>query len=168
VALNLFILDACVLIDFVTTDASLLTLVADHVGSIHVASVVLAEVDQLDESDAVSLGLRVVEPDLALAADAAMRRGALSLEDWTSLLLAKDNGWTCVSNDRRLRRECTAEKVPVLWSLALLTRLVDAGALAAEAAVATVRAMHAANPRYITPRLVARFEQRVKPGRRKG
>ena len=104
--IELFILDACVLIDFVTTDAMLLKLTSEHVGTVHVASVVLGEVDQLDESSAASLGLHVVEPSLDLSLDAAARGGALSFEDWVSLLVAKDNGWTCVTNDRRLRAEC--------------------------------------------------------------
>jgi len=46
--LELLIIDANVLIDFCKTDSSVLTLVAKHVGPVHVAEPVLAEVKQLD------------------------------------------------------------------------------------------------------------------------
>jgi hypothetical protein len=162
VAIELFILDACVLIDFVTTDPMLLKLTSEHVGPVHVASVVLSEVDQLDESSAASLGVHVVEPSLELSLDAAARGGALSFEDWVSLLLARDNDWTCVTNDRRLRTECESHHVKVRWSLALLELLVRAGALTAAAAIDTAAAFQRANPRYITDTIVKRFRARLR------
>ncbi len=157
-----FILDACVLIDFVTTDPTLLTLTTQHVGRVHVASVVLAEVEQLDESSAASMGLHVVEPELALSLDAAERQGALSFEDWVSLMLARDNGWTCVTNDRRLRRECEIHGISVRWSLALLELLVAAGALTVDGAGDAAEAFHRANPRYVSADIVSRFKTKLR------
>ncbi len=61
---DLLILDACVLIDFVTADETVLTGIARHVGAVHVASTVLAEVGGLDEVRAVELGVRIIEPPL--------------------------------------------------------------------------------------------------------
>jgi len=161
VSLKLFILDACVLIDFVTTDASILRLVCEHVGEVHIAAPVLDEVEQLDESTAASLGMRIVEPSLGTAMFAAARGGALSFQDWLCLLMAKENGWTCISNDGRLRRECMGEGVSVMWGLELLEQLVLAGGLDARAAVAAALAIHVSNPRYVTRQIVRAFELKV-------
>ncbi len=57
---RVLIVAACVLIDFYDADASVLTIISRALGPICVASPVLAEVEQLNESSARSLGLRVV------------------------------------------------------------------------------------------------------------
>lgn len=159
---QLLILDACVLVDFCKTDLGLLTLFSHHVGPIHVASPVFAEVEQLDEPQAISAGIRVVEPSLALAREAASRRGALSFQDWLSLLLAKERGWTCVSNDKRLRRECTGEAVATLWGLDVIRMLAEAGALSVGEAERGARAIQASNPRYLPERVVVEFVRRLR------
>jgi predicted nucleic acid-binding protein len=117
---RLLILDACVLIDFCDADPSVLRVVSRAVGAIHVATPVLAEVEQLDESTAESLGLRVVEPPLSMFAAAARKRGRLSPRDHLCLLMAKAEGWTCVSNDRALRTVWVADGVDVLWGLEMM------------------------------------------------
>jgi hypothetical protein len=73
--------DACVLIDFVAVDESLLALTARHVGELYVASPVLAEVKRLDLTKAESLGIKVVHPELDMAMAAAEKRGRLSMQD---------------------------------------------------------------------------------------
>ena len=47
----LFVLDANVLIDYSESDPSVLTLASRHVGRIHVPSVLLEDIDALDESE---------------------------------------------------------------------------------------------------------------------
>jgi predicted nucleic acid-binding protein len=108
VARGLLILDANVLIDFCTTDATLLALVEQHVGRVHIASPVLAKVEQMDADLVERLGLTVEDPPLDLAVEAATRaRGSpLAFDDWGCLLMAQANGWTCVTNDKRLRKGC--------------------------------------------------------------
>jgi predicted nucleic acid-binding protein len=108
VARGLLILDANVLIDFCTTDPTLLALVEQHVGRVHIASPVLAKVEQMDADLVERLGLTVEDPPLVLAVEAATRaRGSpLAFDDWGCLLMAQANGWTCVTNDKRLRKEC--------------------------------------------------------------
>lgn len=103
-AVRLLILDACVLIDYCEADQTVLGTVSASVGSIHVASTVFDEVDRLDLSGAAALGIQIVEPPLALLQAAEVKRGALSVQDHLCLLMAKTNGWTCVSNDTALRR----------------------------------------------------------------
>lgn len=48
--LRLLLVDACVLIDFAKTDASLITLVSRYIGDVHVATPVFEEVHGLDPS----------------------------------------------------------------------------------------------------------------------
>jgi predicted nucleic acid-binding protein len=150
------ILDACVLIDFCEADESVLTLVSKHVGTIHIALPIFQEVDQLDESSARALGLHVVEPEVDMLEAAARKRGALSVQDHLCFLLAKEHGWTCVSNDTALRRVCTTENVPLLWGLEMMGLAVEAGALPAAAAEKIAWAIHEAN-HFVTQAVVERF-----------
>lgn len=147
--LELLIIDANVLIDFCKTDKSALTLVTKHVGTVHVAEPVLAEVKQLDRVTAEGLGLHVVEPELALLMTAATAsvRSPLRFQDWLCLLLAAKESWTCVTNDKRLRAECETRTVSVLWGFQVLLRLVERRALPAKDAIDLAEAMHAANRR---------------------
>jgi len=122
------IVDACVLIDFAKADSAILTLVARHVGEVHVATPVFEEVKDIDATMATSLGIKIYEPSLEIAAAAAMKRGRLSFQDRLCLAIATAEGWTCVSNDKQLRAACDAAKVPVLWGFQVLAMLVDARA----------------------------------------
>lgn len=93
------------------------------------ATPVFQEVHDLDATMAASLGIRLFEPPLEMLSAAAAAGGRLSFQDHLCVLAAKANGWTCVSNDRRLREECTAVAVEVLWGLELLAMLVERRAL---------------------------------------
>jgi hypothetical protein len=126
-----------------------------------VPSVLLDEVDGLDESECERLGLVVVEPEGALLVAAARRRSGLSYYDHVCLLAAKAGGWTCITNDGRLRRECTADKVPVWWGLELMVPLVAGRHLTIPAAMAVAEAIQTTNPLYITKEIVRRFEMRI-------
>jgi hypothetical protein len=163
VAHELFILDACVLIDFVAADETVLSAIAQHLGIVHVASTILDEVDGLDEIRASELGLRVVEPPFEILSRASGRRSGLSFQDQVCLLLAVERGWTCVSNDGVLRRACDSDGVPVLWGLEILALLVEAGGIPVDVAVEVAEAIAAVNP-YITADTVARFRARVGSG----
>jgi predicted nucleic acid-binding protein len=160
---DLFILDACVLIDYVDADVSVLGEMSRHLGRIHVAATVLEEVGQLDESRAGDLGLIVVEPGLELLADAATRGGGLSLQDHVCLMLAQREGWTCVTSDAALREACVAVGVGVLWGLEPMALMVEHGHMAAEVAIEVAERIAASNP-YITAEIVARFTRRVHGG----
>lgn len=159
---GLLIMDANVLIDLCEADRTVIRLISDHVGQVHVPLPVLREeVDQIDESEYADLGIVPVDPPLQMAIDAAARRAGLSFHDHLCLLLARDSGWTCVTNDGRLRRECAVEKVPVLWGLETLALLVDGGVLTTEAAEEIGRAIQRANSRFITNEVIERFLERI-------
>ena len=155
-------MDANVLIDLCEADRTVIRLISDHVGTVHVPLPVLREeVDQIGDDEYAELGIVPVEPPLQTAAEAATRRDGLSFYDHLCLLLARDNGWTCVTNDGRLRRECSAEKVPVLWGLETVALLVDDGVLTAKAAEEIGRAIQHANPKFITDSVIAGFLDRI-------
>jgi rRNA-processing protein FCF1 len=162
---GLLIMDASVLIDLCTADPSVSTLISEHIGQVHVPLPLLREeIDQLTESDCTDLGIVAVEPSLAVAAEAAERRAGLSFHDRVCLLLAREKGWTCVTNDRALRRACADEGVPVLWGLEAIALLVDLGALPSPAAAELGHAIRAANPAFITERILTSFLERIARG----
>lgn len=139
------LLDACVVIDFCEADRKLLSLTAKHLGDVFVSATVLAEVDDLDRAGATALGLQVVDPTPEQLHSATVRRRSLSFVDQINLLLAKENGFICVTNDRALRSACADERVDVLWGLELLTRLVEERALSRAAAVVLARTICTGN-----------------------
>lgn len=158
---KLLILDADVLIDYANSELRVLGLAARHLGPVHIAKPLLAEVEQLSESDCAALGLNLVEPTLEQLLEAGSQRGPLSFADRLCLILARDQGFICVSNDRRLRKECSTEGIRVLWGLELMVELVRLDRLHADKALRIAKAIHESNPRHISPGIIARFEQRI-------
>ncbi|MBI2392844.1 MAG: hypothetical protein HYV09_24880 [Deltaproteobacteria bacterium] len=157
---RILVVDACVLIDFAKADAAIIPLVSRHVGEVHVATPVCEEVKDLDPAMAASLGIKLYEPTLEMAAAAAAHKGRLSFQDRLCFAIAKQERWTCVSNDRQLRTECETAKVPVLWGLEVLALLVDAAALPAPQARDLATTIVANNKR-IGPAVLARFLARI-------
>ncbi len=160
---KLMIMDACVLIDFIKTDRTVLELVVKHVGPLHVASLVVDEVKEIDdENELIALGLIIVEPEIEDAYIASVQSGPLSFEDWLCLLTAKRNGFTCVTNDKNLRRLCEQEKVPLLWGLGLLIELHEVGGITGKKAEALAKAINRSNPKHITEKILSDFVERIR------
>ena len=152
---ELLLLDANVVIDYAITDLAVLGLVARHVGHVYVVRSVLEEVEQVDEGNCERLGIGLVEPSLEqFVAAGEAERGRLSFTDRLSLIVAHDSGWTCVTNDRALRKACRERRVPVWWGLELMLALVRAGELAPDAALAVARAIHEDNTRHLTAEIL--------------
>jgi hypothetical protein len=157
-AQKLMIMDACVLIDFIKADRSILELVVKHVGPLHVASPIVDEVNEIDgENELVDLGLVIVEPELEDAFAATSKIGPTSFQDRLCLLVAKRYGFTCVTNDKNLRKLCEQEKVPFLWGLELIVELHHASGISAEDACDIAQKIHESNPKHITPKIIERF-----------
>jgi len=159
---KIFILDANVLIDYAESDLRVLSLAASHLGQVSVASHLLGEVDQIDEQDCRDLGIVVVEATMDQVAEAATGRGSLSFEDRLCLAIARDEGYSCVTNDRPLRLKCEELNVHVLWGLELMIELVRRKHLSSQAAIATAEGIHARNPQYITANIIGRFRAKVR------
>ena len=162
--MRILLFDANVLIDLYDADSSIFRVVSDSVGPVHVVLPVFEEVGQIDEAEAEALGLTLVEPDLAHFAAAAELSRRLSEEDRICLVVAREEGWTCVTNDRALRRECDAARVEVIWGLELLALTVEAGACRRPAAAALARAIAENNPTHITAAVLERFLRRIGEG----
>jgi len=155
---KLMIMDACVLIDFIKTERAALELVVNHVGPLYVTSPVVDEVNEIDdENELVALGLIIIEPEIEDAYAAGGRSGPLSFEDWLCLLTAKRHGFTCVTNDKNLRKLCRQESVSLLWGLELLAELHKVGGIPATEAETIAQAIRRSNPKHITEKIVSRF-----------
>jgi len=112
--------DANTLIDFCKTDKVIIKLICSYVGQIYLATPVLSEIKEINESECVELGIKLVEPELDQVMLAVEKRGSLSFQDNICLILAKNNGWTCVTNDKPLRRECKLEGIPLIRGIQLI------------------------------------------------
>ena len=121
----LLVVDANVLIDYANSDPGILSLVANNIGTIYVPSVVLDEVEQFNEDDCEKLGLQVLDEPVNVLLSAGEGRGPLSFPDRVCLLLAKENQWTCLSNDKPLHKACKKDGVTVIWGLRLMIDLVE-------------------------------------------
>ena len=110
------------LIDFVKADEGVLAMLAGYWEEVFVPDVVLAEVQQLTAIRAGSLGLTIIETPLDLP-----KMPRLSFPDRACLYYATKEGWTCIANDRRLRKECQRRGVHTVWGLEMLLLLVEVG-----------------------------------------
>lgn len=145
--MRVLLFDSNVLIDYFDAEPTVFASVARSVGEIYVVSTVLAEVGQIDESQAIDLGLRIFEPDFATLSAAAVGGGKLSFQDKLCLAVARAEGMTCVTNDIALRTRCAEEKVEILWGLELLLLAVDKGGLLGEEAREIGTKICGVNPR---------------------
>ena len=152
--------DANVLIDYAESDRKVLTLIARHIAAIHVPSPVLAEVRRLAAREAARLGVEVIEPTLAQATEAARGAGPTSFEDRLCLVVARDRGWACLTNDKALRKACEEAGVRCIWGLEAMVLLVRSGRLAAKRAWITAKRIGAGNP-YITKAILGRFREQI-------
>ena len=164
---KLMIMDACVLIDFIKAERAVLELVVKHIGPLHVTSPVVDEVNEIDhENELVALGLIIIEPEIEDAYAAGGRSGPLSFEDWLCLLTAKRHGFTCVTNDKNLRRLCKQEGVSLLWGLELVAELHKVGGITSKEAEVFAQTIRRSNPKHITEKIVSRFADLI--GRQEG
>lgn len=159
--MTLFIVDANVLIDFLTADLEVLKLASVHLGQIYVAADVVDEVKGLTDKQCAAHGIQVVHASLAQSREAAAHADGLSFQDRICLVLARDAGWTCITNDGALRKACDDAGVNVVWGLELMLRVVAIGGMTKQRAHAAARAIHTANPLHVTAKVVAAFEVRL-------
>jgi rRNA-processing protein FCF1 len=156
-----FVVDANVLIDYANTDASILTLIARHLAPVHVPTPVLEKVDQVDAAECDHLGLIAYEPSIDVLLEAGAERGRLAFDDRICLIVARDNNWVCITNDRALRAACADRGVHTVWGLAVMLDLVAGGVLAGADARVVARAVHETNPRFVTASVLVAFEKKL-------
>lgn len=159
---SFLILDANVLIDIVSCDLTLLSLISEFVGPIRLATTIIDEVKALTPEVCRELGIHLVEPTLEQVIAAAEKPKPLSFQDQVCLLLAEENNWICVSNDKPLRKQCELNNVDVMWELEMLCLLVEAGGLTALQCKTIILDIQKNNPRYITDEIIKRAFHRLK------
>ena len=120
----------------------------------------MEEVHGLSLDDAVLLGLDVYDPPIESLAEAARMPLPLSEYDWLCLIVARDNRWTCVSNDKKLRSQCARAGVKTKWSLEPLLMLVEQRRLTRARAEKIAKAMAEQNE-FIGSKILARFLSRI-------
>lgn len=156
------VVDANVLIDYANADATVLSLISKVIGPLNVPDAVLDKVGQLDRHDCDELGIKVVEPSLEQLIEAGERRGRLAYDDRICLILARDNVWICITNDKALRSKCAEIGVEVLWGLQPMITLVAEDELGSEDAELIALSIHEANPAFVTEEIVERFKNKLR------
>jgi len=155
--------DANVLIDYNQSAPGILRLVSQHVQQLYVALPILQEVRGLSTEQVEKLGIEVVEPSLEQLVEASelrLAKSALSGTDALCFVMARDHQWTCLTNDKALRRPCTSCRVTCLWGLEIMTLLVSSGQMTATKAYATALGIQSKN-RYIKDETVERFRKKL-------
>ncbi len=98
-------------------------------------------------------------------ADAAEPRGPLSFSDRVCFMVARRDGFTCVTNDGNLRKRCRRDNVPVFRSLKLLSELHSQGGISTEDVLEVATRIHEINSRYITSEILERFKTLIRDGK---
>jgi len=70
---------------------------------------------------------RLLDTELMLEVNSLPR--SLSVTDRLCVVACEHHEWTLVSNDRALRKLCSAKGIRLRWGLSLMIDLVDAGVL---------------------------------------
>ena len=153
--------DADVLIDYRQSDLSVLGLVGEHVGPLKVISAVLDEVRGVSAADCGQLGIEVIEVETRRMIRAAAVESRVSFNDRLCFLTCLEESWTCVTNDRALRRLCTRHDVKIRFGLDLMIDLVAGGALSRKRAVAVAHRIQASNPAHINERVISRYMSKL-------
>ena len=149
--------DADVLIDYRESELAILNLVVQHLGQVAVVPSVLEEVRGVTAAQCARLGIEVIEVSTARMLQAAQVEPSVSFNDRLCLVVCREKGWTCVTNDGALRRLCKRHGVETRFGLSLMVDLVAAGALSRRRAVAVARRMQVSNPLHINDRVLTRF-----------
>jgi len=151
------IIDASTLIDFIEADPEILTIAGNCFGGIHVSGPVLAdELNRFDTADCDRYGITVTDGTTQQIMEAQSLEGALFLYDWHGIILARDNGWTLLTNDGAQRREALASGIPVIRGFGLLVTLVQEQTLETERARRTGALIRQANT-WITQDVLEEF-----------
>ncbi len=158
---DVYLVDANVLIDYLSSDISILTIYSKEIGQIYVPTDVLEKVKQMDTGDCNRLNLKIVEPTLEQYLEAADKIGGLAFDDRVCFILARDNKWDCISNDKQLRVICEENGISVLWGLELMLPLVERDLIKPPEVLQIAKGIHESNPFYVTQTILKRFETKV-------
>lgn len=154
---SVLLADADVLIDYRESDLAILDLVVQHIGRVAVVTSVLEEVRGVTAAQCARLGIEVIEVATDQLLQAAEVESSVSFNDRLCLVVCREEGWTCVTNDGALRRLCKRHGVETRFGLGLMVDLVATGVLTRRRAVSVARQMQIANPLHINDQVLTRF-----------
>ena len=149
--------DADVLIDYRESELAILEFVAEHLGRLAVLSSVLDEVRGVTPTQCARLGIEIIEVETERMLQATEVESSVSFNDRLCLIVCREEGWTCVTNDGALRRLCERYGVETRFGLGLMVDLVEAGVLTRRRAITVARRIQASNPLHINDRVLNRF-----------
>jgi hypothetical protein len=150
-----------VLIDYVASDLAILALASEHIGRVHVLEQTLATVENLSERECKKQDIEVIDVDTRVLVEAGAKSGPLSFEDWLCLIVCRERAWSCVTNDRALRRVCRKAGIRVRRGLGLMVDLVRSGAISEKRALLVARAIHEHNPHHINDGVLRAFHRAI-------
>lgn len=136
-------------------------LVGLHLGSLHLPEPLLSEIREAPREEIALLGITILEPSMDQMGLAATKGGPLSFNDYLCLLMAKDLGHTCITNDKALLKACSENGVPTVRGLRLLLNLVAARALTKGRAINVGRQIQAVNPHHIHSDILETFKSKL-------
>ena len=158
---EVYIVDANVLIDYLKTDISILTIYSKEIGQIYVPTDVLEKVKQLETGECDRLNLEIVEPTTEQYLEAAPKIRGLAFDDRVCFILARDNKWYCISNDIQLRVICEENGISVLWGLELMLPLVERKLIEPTEILQVAKDIHESNPLFVNKTILKKFEGKV-------
>ena len=158
---KVLLMDSNVLIDYQKSDFSVLGLVNKYVAEVYVLTTIIEEVDGLEIVDCERLGIKAIEPELNQLRRAAIKHGKLSFRDHLCLIVASDENYICVTNDKPLRKACSDIGVDILWGLEIMIALVQTSSMRASEAIRIAEKIHFSNPLHITRTLIDTFAKKA-------
>ena len=75
-------------------------------------------------------------------------------------ILVRDNGYTCITNDKDLKRLYKKHHVPSIWGLEILVILANKSKITKRKAVNVAYAIQKSNP-FITNEIIQRFKNKI-------
>jgi hypothetical protein len=105
---------------------------------------------------AEELGLTVIETPLSIPSSPG-----LSGPDRACLHFVVSEGWTCIANDKLLRRECKRRGGKVVWGLEMLLKLVSEGQITDARASGIAERIGSINPE-ITDAILIEFKDKLR------
>ena len=143
--------DACVMLDYLEFAPSILFLTVKHFSQIYIPDVVLLELTKYSQSEVEALGIRIQETPLSYYLVPLL--GPLSFQDRACLWLSQEMGWTCVTNDQKLKKACDNEQVATIGGFGLLILLAQKKIISIEKGVKAIKAIGKGNS-WISPSLI--------------
>ena len=155
---TVLLVDADVLIDYRDSELDVLKLIGQHVGPVAVLSPVLDEVRGVTRADCERLSVSVLEVATSRLLRAGRADSSVSFNDRLCFVVCDEESWTCVTNDRALRRLCKRRGVHTRYGLELMVDLVACAAITPKRAMSVAYKIHESNPLHINERVISRFK----------